>query len=99
MDETGLDVQVLSLTTPPLHLGQESVELARRANDAVPKPSLDGPTASRCWPRCRYRCRMRRRWRTLGFKGTMLCGRVNDRNLDHSDFFPTFKSAEALKVR
>jgi hypothetical protein len=35
MDETGLDVQVLSLTTPPLHLGQESVELARRANDAV----------------------------------------------------------------
>lgn len=33
MDETGLDVQVLSLTTPALHdLGQESVDLARRAN-------------------------------------------------------------------
>ena len=32
MDETGLDVQVLSLTTPALHdLRQESVELARRA--------------------------------------------------------------------
>jgi hypothetical protein len=30
MDETGLDVQVLSLTTPALHdLGPESVEMAR----------------------------------------------------------------------
>lgn len=36
MDETGLDVQVLSLTTPALHdLKAEGVELARRANDAV----------------------------------------------------------------
>ena len=36
MDETGLDVQVLSLTTPGLHeLGPESVDLARRVNDAV----------------------------------------------------------------
>nr|WP_277355290.1 amidohydrolase family protein [Gluconobacter cerinus] len=36
MDETGLDVQVLSLTTPSLHdLGPDSVELARCANDAV----------------------------------------------------------------
>lgn len=36
MDETGLDVQVLSLTTPALHdLGREGLELARRANDAV----------------------------------------------------------------
>ena len=36
--------------------------------------------------------------RTLGFKGTMLCDRVGDRNLDHSDFFPIFKIAMALKV-
>ena len=36
MDETGLDVQVLSLTTPSLHdLGPDSVDLARRVNDAV----------------------------------------------------------------
>ncbi len=31
MDETGLDVQVLSLTTPALHdLGHDSTEIARR---------------------------------------------------------------------
>ena len=36
MDETGLDVQVLSLTTHMLHdLGPESVDMARRANDAL----------------------------------------------------------------
>jgi predicted TIM-barrel fold metal-dependent hydrolase len=36
MDETGLDVQVLSLTTPALHdLGPDSVDMARRANDAM----------------------------------------------------------------
>lgn len=35
MDETGLDVQVLSLTTPALHdLGLESVDLAQRTNNA-----------------------------------------------------------------
>lgn len=36
MDETGLDMQVLSLTTPALHdLGHAGVDLSRRANDAV----------------------------------------------------------------
>jgi uncharacterized protein len=36
MDETGLDVQVLSLTTPALHdLGRESIDMARRTNDAL----------------------------------------------------------------
>ena len=36
MDETGVDVQVLSLTTPALHqLGPKSVDMARRVNDAV----------------------------------------------------------------
>jgi hypothetical protein len=45
MDETGLDVQVLSLITPALHdLGLESVGLAQRANDA----GLQGHDAM--WP-------------------------------------------------
>jgi uncharacterized protein len=39
MDETGLDVQVLSLTTPMLHdLGPESLDLARRrGRDSNPR--------------------------------------------------------------
>ena len=35
---------------------------------------------------------------TLGFKGAMLCGRVEDRNLDHPSFAPIFESASALQV-
>src|ERR1700710_1176949 len=36
MDETGIDVQVLSLTSPSLHnLGSESINLAIQTNDYV----------------------------------------------------------------
>jgi predicted TIM-barrel fold metal-dependent hydrolase len=103
MDETGLDVQVLSLTTPALHdLGRGSVDLARQANDAVATaishhpdrfqalaalPVGDPEAAALELDRC---------VRTLGFNGTMLCGRVGDRNLDHPDLAPIFQSAAAL---
>jgi predicted TIM-barrel fold metal-dependent hydrolase len=103
MDETGLDVQVLSLTTPALHdLGRESVDLARRSNDAVAAviarhpdrfqglatvPVAAPDEAAIELERCR---------RELGFTGAMLCGRVGAWNLDHPDLAPVFQSAEAL---
>ena len=34
--------------------------------------------------------------RTLGFNGTMLCGRMGTRNLDDLTLSPIFQSAEAL---
>jgi predicted TIM-barrel fold metal-dependent hydrolase len=36
--------------------------------------------------------------RVLGFKGTMLCGRVGSRNLDHPTLSPIFQSAAALNA-
>ncbi|WP_239479049.1 amidohydrolase family protein [Lichenicola cladoniae] len=105
MDEAGLDVQVLSLTTPALHdLGPESIELARRANDAVAMAIARWPDrfqALATLPVSRpdeAAQELERCVRTLGFKGAMLSGRVGDRNLDHPDFFPIFERAEALKV-
>ncbi len=55
MDETGLDVQVLSLTTPALHdFGPDAVALARRANDAAAAAVARHPgAASRLSPPCR----------------------------------------------
>ena len=45
MDETGLDVQVLSLTTLMLHdLGPESIDMARRTNDALGAAVARHPT-------------------------------------------------------
>jgi predicted TIM-barrel fold metal-dependent hydrolase len=103
MDETGLDVQVLSLTTPMLHdLGPESLDLARQTNDALAAvvarhserfqalatlPVTMPEEAALELERC---------INVLGFKGAMLCGRVGARNLDHATLSPIFQSAEAL---
>jgi predicted TIM-barrel fold metal-dependent hydrolase len=103
MDETGLDVQVLSLTTPALHdLGQDGIELARRANDAVAAVIARRPDRFQALatlpvgaPEAAAR-ELERCVRTLGFKGTMLCGRVGDRNLDHPDLSPIFDAACTL---
>lgn len=105
MDETGLDVQVLSLTSPALHnLERESIALAQRTNDAVAAVVAAHPTrfealatlpvtapgaAARELERC---------VRSLGFKGAMLCGRVGERNLDDAAFRPIFDAAHELDV-
>ncbi len=105
MDETGLDMQVLSLTTPALHdLGPESVAIARRTNDALAEAVARHPDrlqamatlpvsmpdeAARELERC---------IRSLGFVGTMLCGRVGPDQLDHPRFEPIFRCAENLRV-
>ena len=105
MDETGLNVQVLSLTSPALHQPDvRDVNLARRLNDAiaevvarhpdrfqalatlpVSEPELAAEELERCV-------------KILGFKGTMLCGRVGEVNLDDKRFEPIFEQAEALRV-
>lgn len=55
MDAAGIDVQVLSLTTPALHdLGPDSVDMARRVNDAMAAAIMRYPDSSRPWPPCRW---------------------------------------------
>ena len=105
MDETGVDVQVLSLTTPGLNnLGDHGVDLARRVNDLLAKTvtanpsrfealavlaSGDGDAAAR---------ELQRAVQDLGCKGAILYGRVGDKNLDDAIFEPTFACAAELGV-
>ncbi|MDR3437236.1 amidohydrolase family protein [Telmatospirillum sp.] len=103
MDETGLDIQVLSLTTPALHdLGPESVDMARRTNDALAAAIARHPTRFQALATLPVAMpedaaqELERCVRMLGFKGAMLCGRVGARNLDHPTLSPIFQSAEAL---
>ena len=103
MDETGLDVQVLSLTTPALHqLGPDSAGMARRINDALAEAVARRPTrfqALATLPLARpdaAAAELERCIRDLGFKGTMLCGRVGTRNLDDPLFLPVFEKAAEL---
>ncbi|MGA3769346.1 amidohydrolase [Ralstonia solanacearum] len=103
MDETGVDVQVLSLTTPGLNnLGHHGIDLARRVNDLLAEtvaanpsrfqalavlPFADGESAAQELRRCVEQ---------LGFKGAILYGRVGEKHLDHAMFEPTFACAAEL---
>lgn len=105
MNEAGVDVQVLSLTTPALHdLGDESVEMARRVNDALAEAVAHHPgrfEAMATLPVARPEAaatELERCIVDLGFTGAMLCGRVGERNLDHLDFTPIFEVAGRRRV-
>jgi uncharacterized protein len=106
MDESGVDVQVLSVTTPALHNlePEESVTLARRTNDLVAatiakyRTRFQGfatlPTAA---PK-EAAAELERAVTRLGLVGTMLCGRTREKNLDHPDFLPLLQTATRLGV-
>ena len=103
MDETGLDMQVLSLTTPMLHdLGPESIDMARRVNDALAAVVERFPTRFQALATLPVAMpddaalELERCVKLLGFKGTMLCGRVGARNLEHPSLAPIFMAAAAV---
>ncbi|MGI4804201.1 MAG: amidohydrolase family protein [Janthinobacterium lividum] len=105
MDESGIDVQVLSLTTPGLHnLGTESINLAKQTNDFVAsivqnKPDRFQGFAALATPAPKEAAKeLERAVKNLGLKGAMLCGRTREKNLDHKDFWPIFECAEGLNV-
>ncbi len=106
MDETGVDVQVLSLMPPGVQSldPRESVALAERINDLIAatvrgKPARFEGFATLPTPSPEAAARELRRGVTeLGLKGAMLCGRTRDRNIDHPDFRPIFQAAADLGV-
>lgn len=105
MDETGVDVQVLSLTSPSLHnLGTESIQLAKLTNDYAAEIIKKNPERFQGFaalpmsvPQEAAR-ELERSVKNLGMKGAMLCGRTGDKNLDHKDFWELFECAERLGV-
>ena len=106
MDETGIDVQVLSVTTPGtqnLEPG-DAVRLAREANDLAARTIGRHPDRFQGFatlptpdPKAAVE-ELRRCVEELGFQGAMLCGRTRDRLLDHADFFPIYAEAARLQV-
>ncbi len=106
MDESGVEVQVLSVTTPALHNldPAESVTLARRTNDLVAATVAKYPTRFQGFATLPTAApeeaafELERAVTDLGFVGTMLCGRTREKNMDHPDFFPMFETAARLRV-
>jgi predicted TIM-barrel fold metal-dependent hydrolase len=106
MDESGVDIQVLSVTTPALHNlePEESIALARRTNDLVAATVAKYPTRFQGFATLptaapeEAATELERGVRGLGFMGSMLCGRTREKNLDHPDFYPIFEMAARLGV-
>jgi predicted TIM-barrel fold metal-dependent hydrolase len=106
MDESGVDVQVLSVTTPALHNleADASVTLARRTNDLLAatiaaRPERFQGLATLPTPSpAAAALELERAVRQLGLAGAMLCGRTRDRSMDHPDFLPIYETAATLGV-
>jgi uncharacterized protein len=106
MDESGVDTQVLSVTTPALHNLEpaESVNLARRTNDLLAATVARYPTRFQGFAvlptpaPAEAASELERSVTQLGFVGAMLCGRTRGKNLDHPDFRPILKTAATLSV-
>ena len=104
MNEVGVDVQVLSLTTPGLHdlPAEQAVDLQRASNDLIAATVCSQPDrfqgfATLATPAPRQAAReLERAVTELGLNGAMLFGRTGDRNLDHADFWPILEMAASL---
>ena len=106
MDEAGLDVQVISLTSPGLHnlaadeAGRLQVEtndrIAERVN-AYPDRFQGFATLATPAPAAAAE-ELERAVTKLGLQGALLFGRTGERNLDHPDNWPIFEVAAALRA-
>ena len=106
MDASGVDVQVLSLTTPG---GQdldpaEAIALARDVNDLIAATVKRHPhrfegfaTLPTPAPIAAAR-ELERSVIDLGLCGAMICGRTGEVNLDDVSMRPVFEAAASLKV-
>jgi uncharacterized protein len=106
MDETGVDVQVLSLSTPGVQnltpdvangLQTETNDLLSEVVGANPARLQGFATLATSSPE-HAAAELERAVRTLRLDGAMLYGRSRGRNLDHPDFWPIFEAASALRA-
>ncbi len=106
MDEGGVDVQVLSVTTPSLHNleAAECVPLAQRTNDLLAATVAKHPTRFQGFATlptaapAEAALELERSVRQLGLCGAMLCGRTREKHLDHPDLRPMLGVAAKLGV-
>jgi predicted TIM-barrel fold metal-dependent hydrolase len=106
MDDAGIDVQVLSLTTPGVQnlTADVAVDLARASNDLLTEaigkyPDRFQGFATLPTPAPHVAAKeLERGVRELGLQGAMIFGRTGNRNLDHPDFTPVFEAAAALRA-
>jgi uncharacterized protein len=106
MDAAGIDMQVLSLTSPGVEQleATEAVALARDANDHLAEAVRRHPgrfAGFAALPTAAPNTaadELERTIRAYGFKGALINGHIRGRYLDDSFFWPILERAEALQV-
>jgi uncharacterized protein len=106
MDETGVNIQVMSLSTPGVQnlLPDLAVGLQTETNDLLSELVGANParlqgfaTLATSSPQ-RAADELARAVRTLGLDGALIFGHSRGRTLDHPDFWPIFEAASALRA-
>ena len=106
MDDAGVDVHVLSLTTPGTQNLEpdQAVALQKESNDLLAETVRAHPDrlqglATLATPAPAQAAReLERAVTTLGLDGAMLFGRTRDLNLEHPSFWPIFEAAADLNA-
>jgi uncharacterized protein len=106
MDEAGLDVQVISLTSPGLHNlpADEATHLQVETNDRVAElvnahPDRFQGFATLATPAPAAAAQeLERAVRELRLNGALVFGRTGERHLEHPDNWPIFEAAESLRA-
>ena len=106
MDDSGVDVQVLSLTAPSVQNleASQAVELAKRANAVAARAVAAHPDRFQAFaalptPAPDEAAReLERAVSDLGCVGAMLNGRTREINMDDARYFPIYQTAARLGV-
>ena len=106
MDEAGLDVQVISLTSPGLHNlpADEATRLQVETNDRIAelvnahRDRFQGFATLATPAPAAAAQELERAVTELGLNGALLFGRTGERNLDHPDNWPIFEAAASLRA-
>lgn len=106
MDRAGIDVQVLSLTTPGVQVlrDNQAIEMSRQINDLTaaivhrrPDRFQGFATLPLATPEAVV-AELRRAVGELGLNGAMIYGRLGERGLDDRLFWPLYGEAERLRA-
>lgn len=106
MDTSGVDVQVLSLTTPGVQNldADDAVSLQTQVNDLLAETVRAHTDRFQAFatlatpdPEAAVK-ELERATTRLGMNGAMLFGRTRNRNMDHADYWPIYEAAAAMRV-
>lgn len=106
MDDAGVDVQVLSLTTPGLFdlAPAEAGPLQTVCNDRIAEAVSRHPDRLQGFATLAPQrpeeaaAELERAVTKLGMYGALVFSRVRDEPIDHAEYWPIFEAAEALRV-